>query len=134
MAVASVLVVDDDVAASAPARELLTAAGYVVTQVSNGRQALQRVRVQPPDLLITEIFMPDGDGIELIAALQRSDQRVRIIAVSERRFFDSLDLFDVVAKLGADAVLQKPLEAEKLLDVVAGLLALEAPLDDLVVC
>lgn len=134
MAVASVLVVDDDVAASASARELLTAAGYVVTQVSNGRQALQRVRVQPPDLLITEIFMPDGDGVELIAALQRSDQRMQIIAVSERRFFDSLDLFDVVAKLGADAVLQKPLEAEKLLDVVAGLLALEAPLDDLVVC
>lgn len=120
---ASVLVVDDDVGASASARILLSEAGYAVTEAQNGRQALQRVMAHPPDLLITGIFMQDLDGIELIAAVKRSHPEVRIIAISDRRFMGGLDLFDLASKLGADSELAKPLDTTTLLATVTDLLS-----------
>ena len=77
----------------------------------------------PPDILITEILMPDIDGIELITAVKRSHPHVRIIAVTERGFLGGLDLLDLAAKVGADAVLGKPLKAESLLATIACLAA-----------
>ncbi|MDB5440278.1 MAG: hypothetical protein JWM33_2705 [Caulobacteraceae bacterium] len=120
---ASVLMVDDDVAALASARVVLSEAGYAVTEAQNGRQALRRVMANPPDLLITGIFMQDVDGIELISAVKRSHPAVRIIAVSDRRFMGALDLFDLASKLGADAELSKPLDTTTLLATVTDLLS-----------
>lgn len=119
---ASVLVVDDDGAALASAGFVLSKAGYAVTETQNGRQALQRVMANPPDLLITGIFMPDIDGIELIVAVKRSHPHVRIIAVSDRRFMGALDLFDLARKLGADTELPKPLDTTTLLATITHLL------------
>ncbi len=126
MALSSVLVVDDDVAALASARAVLSGAGYAVHEVFGGRRALQRVMANPPNLLITEILMPDGDGIELISAVRRCHPPIRIIAVARRRFLNKLDLLDIANKLGADATLDKPLEANILLATVAGLVGLDA--------
>lgn len=120
---ASVLVVDDDVAALASARVVLSEAGYAVTEAQHGRQALQRIMANPPDLLITGIFMQDVDGIELIAAVKRSNPDVRIIAVSDRRFMGALDLFDLASKLGADSELAKPLDTSRLLATITDLLS-----------
>ena len=126
MAFASILVVDDDIAALASAQGVLSAAGYAVNEALNGRRALQRVMANPPDVLITDILMPDGDGIELITAVKGSDPDMHIIAVSERRFLRGLDLLDLASQLGADATLDKPLGAEKLLVTVARLVGLDA--------
>ncbi len=123
MAPASVLVVDGDIAALASARLVLSAAGYCVNEALNCRRALQRIMANPPDILITEILMPDIDGIELITAVKRSHPHVRIIAVTERGFLGGLDLLDLAAKVGADAVLGKPLKAESLLATIACLAA-----------
>lgn len=118
MAVISVLLVDDDAAALASARAVLGEAGYAVTEAFNGRQALSQVMANPADLLITQILMPDGDGIELITAVKGRLPGMRIIAVSDRRFLGDLDLFKLASNLGADAVLDKPIEADELLDAV----------------
>lgn len=118
---ASVLVVDDDVAALASARAVLSAAGYAVSDAENGRRALQRVMDGPPDVLITDILMPEGDGIELITAVKDAHPGMHIIAISERRFLGGLDLLNLASKLGASAILEKPLETEKLLATVARL-------------
>jgi DNA-binding NtrC family response regulator len=126
MAFASVLMVDGDIAALAAAGAVLNAAGYAVEESLNGRRALQRVMASPPDVLITEILMQDGDGIELITAVKRARPDVRIIAVTEHRFLGELDLFDLASRLGADAVLDKPPTAEKLLAAVARLVGLDA--------
>jgi len=126
MAFASVLVVDDDIAALASTRAVLGAAGYTVNEALSGRRALQRVMTNPPQVLITEVCMPDGDGIELITAVKRTHPDMRIIAVSEHRFLGGLDLLDLASKLGADALLDKPFKAEKLLATVALLVELEA--------
>jgi DNA-binding NtrC family response regulator len=119
MAFVSVLVVDDDIEASASARAILSSAGYAVCEAANGQRALLRLRMSRPDVLITEIVMADGDGIELITAVKRMHPEVRIIAMSQHRFLDRLDLFRLATMLGAKAVLEKPLEAETLLATVA---------------
>jgi hypothetical protein len=60
-------------------------------------------------VLLTEILMPDGDGVENICAVTRARPDVRIIAVAERRLLGRLDLLDLAGNLGADATLEKPL-------------------------
>lgn len=126
MSVVSVLVVDDDFASLASAKDLLIAAGYAVTEALNGKLALQKVVANPPDVLITDILMPDGDGIELITEVRRAYPTIGVIAVTERRFLGALDLLDLASKLGADATLEKPLGADRLLAHVATLAGLEA--------
>jgi len=121
MAAASVLLVDDDIAALASARAVLGGAGYAVKEALNGQRALLQVIANPPRVLITEILMPEGDGIELIASVKRSHPDVGIIAATERGYLRGLDLLDLASKVGADAVLGKPLEAERLLAAVARL-------------
>jgi DNA-binding response OmpR family regulator len=125
---ATVLLVDNDLVASASARDMLNGAGYAVDVLSCGRRALERILADPPDVLITEILMPDCDGIELISAATRAQPAVRIIAVAARRYLAGLDLLDLASKLGADATLEKPLEVEVLLATVARLITSAAPL------
>lgn len=121
MAVVSVLVVDDDIAALASARDMLGASGYAVMEAVCGARALRQIVESPPDVVITDMLMPDGDGVELITAVKRTHPAIRVIAVSECRFLCSLDLFDLASKLGADATFEKPLDACRLLATVASL-------------
>ncbi|CAN5247303.1 hypothetical protein BH10PSE1_BH10PSE1_24480 [soil metagenome] len=127
MALASVLVVDGDRDALAATRAALGAGDYAVHEAPNGRRALESIRSDPPDVLITEVLMPEGDGIELITAVRGPYPDLRIIAVSDRRFLGELDLLNMARLLGADAALDKPLGAETLLGTIAGLLASGAP-------
>ena len=126
MAFASVLVVDGDSGAMASTRAVLAGAGYDVAGASCGRRALEEITARPPDVLITEILMPDGDGIELIAAVKRAHANMGIIAVAQRRLLGGLDLLDLAGQLGADATLEKPFGPEALLATVAVLVGLHA--------
>ena len=127
MAFATVLLVDKDPVASASARDILNRAGYAVDECLCGRRTLARILAEPPDVLITEVLMPDCDGIELISAVTRAHPAVRIIAVSARRYLGGLDLLDLASKLGADAALEKPLEVERLLATVGRVITAAAP-------
>jgi two-component system, chemotaxis family, chemotaxis protein CheY len=117
----SVLVVDDDIAALEAARRVLSTAGYAVAEALNGGEALERIMANPPDVLITDILMPEGDGIELITEIRRTHPALRVIAVTDRRLLGALDLLDLAKKLGADATLEKPLAPDGLLAAVAKL-------------
>lgn len=123
----AVLVVDGDIDALASVRAVLSGGDYAVREAPNGHRALQRIMADPPNLLITEILMPDGDGIELISAARTNYPEMRIIAVSNRRFLGDLDLLNLASKLGANAVLNKPIQAETLLATIKRLLGTVAP-------
>ncbi len=110
-----ILVVDDDADMRLTLRMALELAGYAVEDAANGREAIERQRRQPADVLITDIFMPDADGFEAIDVFRREFPQTRIIVVSGGAQFTKRDYLPDAELIGADATLQKPFEIDTLL-------------------
>jgi CheY-like chemotaxis protein len=110
----SVLVVDDDVAFLEVLCRGLSAAGYVVARETDGAKALRAIAAGPPDILITDIVMPEVEGIALIATIRRTHPQMQIVAMSARPLIHTLDVLDLAERLGADATLTKPFCIEEL--------------------
>jgi CheY-like chemotaxis protein len=118
---ASILLVDDDELFRAVVCPALRAAHHAVEEAVDGAQALRIIKAETPDILITDIFMPNRDGIELIAAVRQDHPTVRIMAISARQHLGMVDLLNLAAKLGAHATLAKPFTTEQLLEKLAEL-------------
>jgi CheY-like chemotaxis protein len=116
---ARILVVDDEAGVRCFLRKVLEQAGYEVTETANGKQALQHARAGGVDLVITDLVMPEQEGIETIQALRRDVPGIGIIAISGA--FGGAFL-KVAQLMGAAAVLNKPLNADLLLARVAEVL------------
>jgi YesN/AraC family two-component response regulator len=112
---ASILVVDDDDAVRRVLRSMLESVGYLVREAPNGKVAMREFERQPADLLITDIFMPEQEGMETIGALRRQHPSLAIIAISGM----AGDYYLKMAQfLGVRATLLKPLGMQKVLDTV----------------
>lgn len=118
---ASILLVDDDAAFRAAAKRALTGAGHTVEEAADGRRALKSLKSAQPDVVVTDIIMPDSDGIELIAALRKAHPGLRVLAVSGRGNMGPLDLLKMASVVGADATLSKPFSGDELLEAVGKL-------------
>lgn len=116
---ADILVIDDDPQMRRLLTRILEGAGHTVREAENGRLGIEEFRRRRPALVISDIVMPDVEGIETILTLRREAADLPIIAISGGS--DPLYL-QAAAKLGAAAALEKPIAAEELLDLVAGLL------------
>jgi CheY-like chemotaxis protein len=105
-----VLLVDDNREVLATLRSMLERLGYDVAVADNGAQAMQRLRRETFDLLITDIFMPEMDGLEIILEVRKSDSPdLRIIATSGGGSAGDLSFLEMAMRFGADAQLQKPI-------------------------
>jgi two-component system NtrC family response regulator len=78
----SILVVDDDMSFRGVVADLLTGAGHVVRQAVTGEHALAVILAQPPDLVLCDITMPLGDGLDLTAAVAERAPAVRVVLMS----------------------------------------------------
>jgi len=116
---ARILVVDDEAGVRGFLRAVLEQDGYNVIEAADGKQALQMVRAGQVDLVITDLVMPEQEGLEIIRALRRDVPGVGIIAISGAF---AGQLLKVAQLLGADAVLSKPVSSELLLAKVAEVL------------
>lgn len=116
-----VLVVEDDPETRRFYMSVLQDDGFVVEQAHNGLQALDKVRVAAPDLVLTDIAVPGLDGIALCRHL-RADPRTRDIPVLAVTGYDDRQYDDRVLEAGANRILLKPLRAETLLAEARGLL------------
>jgi two-component system, chemotaxis family, chemotaxis protein CheY len=106
-----VLVVDDEPEIRQMVHELLTRAGYDVTEAADGKLAIEALQKQPFDVVISDILMPEKDGLEVIMFLQRESPLTKCIAMSapsNRVFLQSAQL------LGATRVIEKPFTASEL--------------------
>jgi DNA-binding response OmpR family regulator len=112
---ASVLIVDDQDMVRKTLRLALESEGLDVREAVDGDEALRLYRTSPADVVVTDIVMPNKEGIETIFELRRSAPRVKIIAMSGR---DTVDFLDMARKLGADHVLRKPFEMRVLIALV----------------
>ena len=116
---ASVLVVDDDDVRNV-LRWMLEGGGYRVLEAGDGHQALAQVRSQHVDLVLTDLVMPEREGIETIQAIRREWPSLKVIAMSGA--FGG-EILRVAKLLGAHSTLQKPLRADDVLRAVADALA-----------
>jgi CheY-like chemotaxis protein len=86
---------------------VLQADGHEVRVVHDGREALRTLAVESFDMVVTDIFMPDCDGIELIRDLRRHENRIPVIALTAGILGDSELYLRIAGSFGADLVLSK---------------------------
>lgn len=121
MSKARVLVIDDDATVLWTLTRMLERLGYDSSGVSDGRDGLRLLENDSFDLVITDLFMPEQDGIETIQRIREIDPGIPILAISdsERGEYSALDDAKL---LGADAGLSKPFGPDELLAAVRRLL------------
>jgi len=121
---ARVLVIDDDPTILSLVAGILEADGHTIAQAKDGRAGLALFAKAAADLIITDIVMPEGEGIETITAIRRLSRVVPILAMSgSATVGGSADYLRAAAALGASATLRKPFAPDQLSETVARLLA-----------
>jgi len=117
-----ILVVEDDDQMRAILKQILERAGHEVAEAANGRAAMEMQRRACADLVITDIIMPEMDGIEMITALRRDFPAVKIIAISGGSRIGPMEFLSLARVLGAHRTLHKPFALQDMLDAVDELL------------
>ena len=110
---ARILLVEDDERVRLMLKDLLENEGYEIQEASNGKEALQSFASSLPDLVLTDLVMPDTEGIEMIIKMRKSNPNVKIVAMS-----GGVDYLNLAKQLGALRTLRKPFSNQAVLDVV----------------
>jgi len=118
-----ILLVDDNDDARVTVARILEMAGHSVVQAPNARAASALLKEQAPDLVITDIFMPEGDGFEMLNELRDREPKIPVIAMSGGGVQQGLDVLSIAGRLGAKNVLYKPFARRQLLEAIAEALA-----------
>ena len=120
---ADILLAEDETVSRDLYQKFLTRAGHKVTGAVDGSAALEAFSQQSFDLVVTDIYMPDMTGIELIPQLRTKNPDILIIAISSGGNLKENDLGLGVAKsLGAHQILEKPFDVKDLVAAVATVL------------
>lgn len=118
-----ILVVDDDHQMRTMTVKYLEKAGFEVVQAENGFQGVEAFERNPVDLVVTDLIMPDKDGLEMIIEIKRQSPELKIVAVSGgSRAVDPKDYLLYAAQAGVNKTLTKPFEPEELIDTINSLL------------
>ena len=112
---ARILVVDDEPAMRSTLSATLQHAGYEVRVAGNGAEAIELSQAGALDLMITDIHMPERDGLSTIRELRRAHPQLKIIAMTGSSLEEYLRW---ASKLGADVVLAKPFSRQTILEAV----------------
>jgi DNA-binding response OmpR family regulator len=119
---ANILVIDDDPAMRRMIDRILTGAGHQVTEAVNGVDGMKKFRAAAPEIVVTDIVMPDQEGIETIMKMRATGSRIGIIAISGGGHGSAGDYLLAARGLGADAILAKPFRPDELTALVEHLL------------
>jgi len=122
-----ILVIDDVPLIRATVVTILTREGFSVEEASDGATGIAMFRKNPPDLVITDVFMPNRDGIEVVMELKRSYPHIKIIAMTGGGRMRMMEIGSAANILGADHMLHKPFERESLLAAVSAVLGTSSP-------
>jgi len=121
--VANILVIDDEASTRRLVALALEKQGHTVAEAGDGAEALKILAAHKVDLVITDLLMPETDGIETIMELRRLYPATKIIAISGGGEYQSgAGFLRAAESLGADSTLSKPFEFKQLLPAVQALL------------
>lgn len=118
----SILVIDDDAQVLNLVSEMLRLEGHAVDVAENGLLAMRKMDCQRFDLVITDLLMPEKEGLETIVDIRRGDSCMPIVAISGGGRIGPRDYLDTARCMGADATLAKPFGRQELLSTVNNLL------------
>ena len=113
-----ILVVDDDLDVREMLCRTLAASGYEAYPAAGGRQAMERLHRDPPDLVITDVVMPDVDGFEVLLKLRLLAPAVQVLVMSGGGRVEPAIILDLARRLGARSVLRKPFTRAEMLHAV----------------
>ena len=122
-----ILVIDDEPLIRSTVVTLLTQEGFSVEEASDGQAGIAMCHKHPPDVVITDIFMPNRDGIEVVMELKRSCPRTKIIAMTGGGQMRMMEIASAAHALGAAHILHKPFERESLLAAMHAVIGTPPP-------
>ncbi len=117
-----IMIIDDDDQFRKMLRQTLMKAGYDVSEAGNGSEGIKNFSQDPTDLIITDIVMPDKEGIETIMEIRQISPTVKIIAVSGGGRIGSDSYLDLARKLGAEKTFSKPVDRKEVLETIKNIL------------
>lgn len=115
---AFVLVIDDEELARFTIKEVLEGYGHTVIEAADGVKGIAAFHDNNVDLIITDIIMPEKEGVETIIELKQEAPELKIIAISGGGRTRNLDFLKLAGEYGADKVMAKPFSAEDLMNAV----------------
>ncbi len=118
-----ILIVDDEESIRRMVRVILGEDQYSFIEASNGLEAQARLEKDPADLILTDVIMPDCDGIELVMAIRRKLPGIKVIVMSGGGRVRAGHYLNLAEKLGAARVFEKPFDPAALRAATAELLA-----------
>lgn len=113
-----ILIVDDDDMMREFITELLNVNDFKTTEADNGKSGLISFRANSPDLVVTDIIMPEMEGISFIRELRNINKDIPIIAMTGNIHGRMEEFLEISEKIGADAILRKPVKNDELLDAI----------------
>ena len=127
---ARILIIDDEPQIRSMLRLMLERDGYEVVEAPDGIEGIRAYRRKPADLIITDLIMPNKDGIGMIIDLQKEFPDVKIIAMSGGGLNKPEGYLKGAKKLGATCTLTKPIDREKMLRAVKNTIKGSEPEDE----
>ncbi len=123
---ARILVIDDEKQVRGMLRQVLERAGYEVIEACDGEEGIKLFRKQGADLVITDIIMPEKEGVETIIELKRDFPDVKVIAISGgSRGLDKYNCIEYTEMIGVAYSFAKPFDNKELLEAVAELVPVQ---------
>lgn len=114
----SVLLADDDRLTGAMISKILKNEDYDVTYVENGQDAINCAKANSYDYLITDIIMPEVEGIEVISEVLECQPNTKIIAISSDELAGHSTLLTIAQTMGASATIKKPIRPDTLIETI----------------
>jgi len=119
----NILIVEDDENSRVFLERVLKKEGHLISTACNGVQALERIRDQLPDMIISDILMPEMDGFELCRRVKADEQLRRIPFVFYTATFSARKDEQLGMALGASRFIRKPLEVDNFMKIIDEVLA-----------
>ena len=117
-----ILIIDDDAFQLEWISDVLSDQNYIVFTADNAKNAEGICNKEKLNLVITDVVMPDKDGIEMIMWLKEKDQTIPVLAISGGGKIDGATYLESAKLLGADKIMTKPLVADQLMSTVTEML------------
>lgn len=117
-----ILVIDDDPIMRETIKDILQYEDYYVVDAADGREGMALLQKETFDMIVTDVLMPEKDGIEVIMEAKKRQPKIQIVAISGGGYISAENYLKMAGDLGASATVVKPFDIDLFIDKVNSLL------------